>query len=161
MAHTLLRAYWWFRRPEKGGILVAVWHLDKILIIKNSYRRQYTLPGGYPLRGETAAETGSRELLEECGIYVPVTELSEVYRREFMFEYRRDDVTIVEAETSGWPRLRIDNREVSEARFVDPEEVATLLAVPHLTDYLRRRVEQRQAVPAPAVVPGGTSHSAD
>src|SRR3569623_223946 len=87
IAHALLRAYWWFRRPRKGGILVAVWHLDKVRIIKNSYRRQYTLPGGYPLRGESPAETGSREQLEECGLYVPVADLREVYRREFLFEH--------------------------------------------------------------------------
>lgn len=147
IAHGLLRTYWWFRRPRKGGILVAVWHLDKLLIIKNSYRRQYSLPGGYPLNGESAAETGSRELLEECGIYVPIAELREVYRREFLFEHRRDDVTIVETEVSRWPRLRIDHREVAEARFVNPAEIEALSGVPHLTDYLQRRLAQPLPLP--------------
>jgi 8-oxo-dGTP diphosphatase len=161
IAHLLLRTYWWFRRPRKGGILVAVWHLEKVLIIKNSYRREHTLPGGYKLRGESPEETGSRELLEECGIYVPIAQLREVYRREFLFEHRRDDVTIVETELAWWPRLRIDHREVSEARFVNPEELAGLLAVPHLTDYLRRRIAQPLPACLPTALPGGTVHGAD
>jgi len=161
IAHALLRAYWWFRRPRKGGILVAVWHLDKVLIIKNSYRRQYTLPGGYPLRGESPTETGSRELLEECGLYVPVADLREVYRREFLFEHRRDDVIIVEAEVARWPRVRIDHREVSEARFANPDDVGALLAVPHLTDYLQRRLAQQLPLSLPATMTGGTVQGAD
>lgn len=155
IAHALLRTYWWFRRPRKGGILVAIWHLEKVLIIKNSYRRQYTLPGGYQLRGESPAETGSRELLEECGLYVPIAELREVYRREFLFEHRRDDVIVVEAEVEQSPRLRIDHREVSEARFVNPDEVGALLAVPHLTDYLQRRIAQQVPPAHPLALPGG------
>ena len=142
IAHRLLRTYWWIRRPLKGGILVAVWHLDRILIIKNSYRDEYTLPGGYPLPGETPAIAASRELLEECGVYVPSEDLHAVYRREFMFEHRRDDVIIVEVELARRPHVRIDHREVCEARFAKPEEVMSLDAVPHLSDYLRERAER-------------------
>jgi ADP-ribose pyrophosphatase YjhB (NUDIX family) len=145
IAHRMLRTYWWFRRPVKGGILVAVWHLGKILIIRNSYRHEYTLPGGYPLAGESAAQAGSRELLEECGVYIPSADLQQVYRREFLFEHRRDDVVIVEADLSRRPHLRIDNREVCEARFADPDEVMRLEGVPHLADYLRERAARLAA----------------
>src|SRR3569623_1864490 len=161
IAHSLLRIYWWFRRPRKGGILVAVWHLGKILVVKNSYRRQYTLPGGYPMIGESPAETGSRELLEECGIHVPVGTLREVYRGEFLFEHRHDEVLFMEAELSGWPRLRIDHREVSEARFVDPIEVGGLLAVPHLTDFLQRLVTRPVLGPLAAAMAVRTPHGGD
>jgi len=154
-AHRLLRTYWWFRRPLKGGILVAVWHLDRILIIKNSYRHEYTLPGGYPLPSESPAQTGSRELLEECGIYVPNADLHQVYRREFLFEYRRDDVIVVEAELARRPPIRIDRREVCEARFVHPDQLAELDVVPHLTDYLRQRAERGKESTGPAEVPVG------
>jgi len=142
IAHRMLLTYWWLRRPLKGGILVAVWHLGRILIIKNSYRREYTLPGGYPVGNESPVEAGSRELLEECGVYVPMSDLREVYRKEFLFEYRRDDVIIVEVELAGRPRLRIDHREVSEARFVHPDELLGLNIVPHLSDYVRQRAER-------------------
>jgi len=143
IAHRMLRTYWWLRRPVKGGILVAVWHLDRVLIIKNSYRHEYTLPGGYPLAGESPVQTGSRELLEECGVYISSENLREVYRREFIFEYRRDDVIIVEAELPRRPTVRIDRREVCEARFVHPDQLAQLDVVPHLTDYVRQRAARR------------------
>ena len=55
VAHRMLRAYWSVRKPNTHGALVAVWHDGKIMIIKNSYRHHYTLPGGYVRSGESAA----------------------------------------------------------------------------------------------------------
>jgi len=47
LAHWGLRLLWLIRRPETTGALVAVWHHGRVLLVKNSYRRQLTLPGGY------------------------------------------------------------------------------------------------------------------
>ena len=139
VAHRLLRAYWTIRRPHKGGTLVAIWNAGEILIVKNTYRRQHSLPGGYPRPGETASETGTRELAEECQVIVSPDKVREVYRGEHLFEGRRDDVTIVEVELPTRPTIRIDHREVAYARFARPEEVLRLLIVPHLRDYLLQR----------------------
>src|SRR3954468_1139210 len=89
-AHRLLRLYWTVRRPHKGGILIAIWNQGELLIVKNTYRRQRTLPGGYPHPGETAAQTGERELAEEYDVHVAPDDLKEVYRAEHLFEGRRD-----------------------------------------------------------------------
>jgi 8-oxo-dGTP diphosphatase len=139
VAHGLLRAYWWVRRPLKGGVLIAVWNAGEVLILKNTYRRPYTLPGGYPLQGETPATTGARELMEECGVHVPIAQIHEVYRKEFLFESRRDDVIIVEADLPERPFVRVDNREVGTAYFALPTDVLKLSIVPHLRDYLLHR----------------------
>jgi 8-oxo-dGTP diphosphatase len=139
VAHRMLRTYWAIRRPHKGGTLVAIWNAGEILIVKNTYRKQHTLPGGYPHPGETPAQTGTRELAEECNVTVSPKDVHEVYRGEHLFEGRRDDVTIVEVEVQTRPTLRIDHREVSAARFAPPEEVLGLLIVPHLRDYLLQR----------------------
>ncbi|MEO7668934.1 MAG: hypothetical protein ABIW57_06325, partial [Polyangia bacterium] len=53
VAHRLLRAYWKVRHPHKGGTLVAIWCAGQILIVKNTYRKEHSLPGGYPRSGET------------------------------------------------------------------------------------------------------------
>jgi len=139
VAHRMLRAYWTIRRPHKGGTLVAIWNAGEILIVKNTYRKQHTLPGGYPHAGETPAQTGTRELAEECQVVVSPDQVHEVYRGEHLFEGRRDDVTIVEVELPTRPSIRIDHREVEAARFAPPEDVLKLLIVPHLRDYLLQR----------------------
>ena len=141
----MLRAYWTIRRPHKGGTLVAIWNAGEILIVKNTYRKQHTLPGGYPHAGETPAQTGTRELAEECQVVVSPDEVHQVYRGEHLFEGRRDDVTIVEVELPTRPTLHIDHREVAYARFARPEEVLGLLIVPHLRDYLLQRANRAAA----------------
>lgn len=139
IAHRLLRAYWRLRRPRKGGVLVAVWSQGDILIVKNSYRRQHTLPGGYPRQGETPAQTAARELAEECDVALPPERFHEALRAEYLFEGRIDDVTIVEVELATRPEVSADHREVVEARFAPPDEVLRLPIVPHLRDYLALR----------------------
>ncbi len=139
VAHRLLRLYWGIRRPHKGGTLVAIWNAGEILIVKNTYRKQHTLPGGYPHAGETPSQTGTRELAEECDIRVSPDQVREVYRGEHLFEGRHDDVTIVEVEVPARPSIRVDHREVAYARFAPPDEVLRLLIVPHLREYLMQR----------------------
>jgi len=137
-AHRLLRLYWTVRRPHKGGILIAIWNGGELLIVKNTYRKQHTLPGGYPRGDESPPQTGARELAEECDVHVAPEQLKEVYRGEHLFEGRRDDVTIVEVELPTRPNIRVDHREVAYARFAGPEEILSLEIVPHLREYLTR-----------------------
>lgn len=145
IAHKLLRTYWAVRRPHKGGTLVAIWHQGQVLIVKNTYRKEHTLPGGYPRPGETPAETGARELEEECGIHVRPDQVHQVYRGEHLFEGREDDVTIVEIELETRPTIHIDYREIAYARLAPPEEVLRMLIVPHLREYLEQRAARQTA----------------
>ena len=143
IAHRMLRIYWGIRKPRKGGTLIAVWSAGEVLVLKNTYRRQHSFPGGYPRRGESAAQTGARELAEECGVFVRAEDAREVYHREHLFEGRRDDVTMVEVELEKQPPVHVDHREVAYARFASPEEVLGLLVVPHVREYLVERAKQR------------------
>jgi 8-oxo-dGTP diphosphatase len=139
VAHRMLRAYWSVRRPSTQGALVAMWHDGKLLLVKNSYRRHYTLPGGYVRSDETAAMAAQRELLEEVRLQVPLERLREVYSRVHPFENRQDKVTIVEVEVDAPPRFDVDNREVVWAGFESPQQVLRRPIVPHLEEYLRER----------------------
>jgi len=145
VAHRMLRAYWAVRRPRTKGALVAVWHRGELLIVKNSYRREHTLPGGYRRPGETAAEAGARELAEECSIYIDPTRIHEAYQGEHPFEFRKDDLTILETEIEMQPaRIGIDHREVTWAGFKPPDEILKMNIVPHLREYILER-KQRMA----------------
>lgn len=139
VAHRMLRAYWAVRRPNTHGALVAVWHEGKLLLIKNSYRFHYSLPGGYVRSGESASAAARRELIEEVDLRVPVERLSEVYSRTHSFENRHDKVTIVEIEVDEKPTFDVDNREVVWAGFETPEQILRRPIVPHLEEYLNER----------------------
>jgi 8-oxo-dGTP pyrophosphatase MutT (NUDIX family) len=136
VAHRMLRSYWAIRKPHTQGALVAVWHDGEILVVKNSYRREFTLPGGYVRSGESDEEAGARELLEEVGIEVPVERISLAYHAVKSFEHRDDDVTIVETEVDVRPTITVDNREVVWAGFRSPGAALALPVVPHLREYL-------------------------
>jgi 8-oxo-dGTP diphosphatase len=140
VAHRMLRAYWRVRRPRTHGALVAVWNQGELLIVKNSYRREHTLPGGYQRPGETSAEAGARELAEECGIFIEPERIRETYNGVHPFEHRKDDVTIVEVEIDKRPEvIGIDHREVTWAGFKAPHEILRMEIVPHLREYIGAR----------------------
>ena len=43
-AYRLARAWWFVRRPEAHGAFVAVWHADRLLLVRNSYRGGECVP---------------------------------------------------------------------------------------------------------------------
>ncbi len=137
----MLRAYWGIRKPHTHGALVAAWHEGQLLIVKNSYRRQYTLPGGYVRAHESPQEGAARELREEVGVVLEPDVLRLAYSDTKPFENRRDHVTIVEAQLEQRVTLQADNREIVWAGFRRPDEVLALPIVPHLREYLRAVAE--------------------
>ncbi len=137
VAHRILPMYWAVRRPHTRGALVALWHDGDLLLVKNSYRFEFTLPGGYIRGGESVQEAGSRELREECGITIPISEIHLVYSATKQFEHRDDEVNIVEVELETRPQIAIDNREVVWAGFTSPTSALSLPIVPHLREFLQ------------------------
>ena len=137
VAHRMLRTWWFFRRPRTEGALIAIWNQGELLLVKNSYRRQYTLPGGYVHRGETPSAAAARELLEEVGLHVAPDRFRPAFEGELPFEFRRDFLTIVEIDLDHRPEIRVDNREVVWAGWKRPDDVLRMNVVPHLIDYLR------------------------
>ena len=136
-AHRMLRAYWGIGNPHTHGALIAVWHDGQILLVKNSYRREYTLPGGYVRPDETPEQGAARELREEVGVEVSPSDLRLAYSQTKPYENRRDHVTICEVQLDHPIAFKVDNREVVWAGFRRPDEVLALPIVPHLREYLQ------------------------
>lgn len=139
VAHFVLRVFWFLRRPETTGALVAVWYGGKLLLVRNSYRRTITLPGGYVRRNEERRMAAARELKEEVGVTVLPHRLTHAYHGTHTFEFRKDTLDIFEVELDSQPAIEIDRREVIWAEFKSPQDVLAMNIVPHLDEYLTRR----------------------
>lgn len=142
-AYNLALAYWFVRRPQTAGTLVGVWHGREVLLLQNSYKRVFGLPGGGRHPGETPEETGSRELREEVGLHVPPSALRTMFVGRGTDEYKRDECHFVELEVETEPALTLDNREVVWARFLDVDSALRLplgqVVRAYLEDAARRR----------------------
>src|SRR4051794_13325038 len=90
------RCWWWLRRPLYDGTVVAVWLDGRILVVRQSYRRSPTWPGGGVSSGETPHEAVRRELAEEVGLSVRAEELVLAGEIETLLDFRRDHVRIFE-----------------------------------------------------------------
>jgi 8-oxo-dGTP pyrophosphatase MutT (NUDIX family) len=141
LAYKVMRVYWKALHPQVHGALVAIWSDGQILLIKNSYVRYYSLPGGYVHRGETGREAAVRETLEETGVRAAPADLRLALDLQHDWEGKREHVEIFDLELPHRPLVKVDNREVVEARFFTPEEALKL----ELFDPLRTVIERRAA----------------
>ena len=128
------RLWWRFRRPRHDGAVVAVWWGGRVLVIQQSYRANPSWPGGGIRSGEEPREAARRELREELGLLVDAHDL--VLARDMVVEwdFRREHVRVFELRLRKEPVLRVDNREVVAAGFVDPQ---ALLAEAVLPPFIR------------------------
>jgi 8-oxo-dGTP diphosphatase len=142
-AYSLAMAYWFVRRPPVEGVFVGVWHGRRVLLLQNSYKRLFSMPGGGAHSGESHVETGLRELREEVGLTLSSAELRATYDVVDWEEYKRDHVWFLELDVDAEPVLTIDRREVVWAAFLDVDAALQLpLSGPvraYLTDAARRR----------------------
>ena len=139
LAHAARLGYWFAFRPASQGVYVGLWVGGRVLVIKNSYRRAYTLPCGGVKAGEDLATAAARELREEVGVEVARESLKvvgEFLSREYYFY---DQATVFELELESVPEITVDRREVVWAEFLPAEEIRKLMLSSIARQYLTRR----------------------
>jgi ADP-ribose pyrophosphatase YjhB (NUDIX family) len=130
---------WFFTRPAVYGVYVAVWHGEELLVIRNSYKKRFTIPCGRIKRGENKAAAAARELDEEVGIKLEEEQLSLVGEYAGKFKYATDIGTFFEITMAELPRVQVDNREVVWARFMPLDQVFNLNLNPTVRSWLNHR----------------------
>ena len=138
-AYQLMRIYWALLKPSTHGALVAIWVRGRVLLIKNSYVRYFSLPGGYVHHNETGIQAAIRELREEVGVSVSEAQLKPSIDESHIWEQKRERLEIFELELDEEPKIQVDNREVVSATFFEPGQALELKLFPPL----RKHIEQK------------------
>jgi len=136
VVYRLLICFWFIFRPSVKGVFVAIWFDGKILIIKNSYKKRFTVPGGFLKRNENPVLAAARELEEEVSIQMPLDRLHFAGEFTFFDEFKHDTVFFFEATLSDPPEIKLDNREVIWGKFLSPSSATALSLTPAVRQYL-------------------------
>jgi ADP-ribose pyrophosphatase YjhB (NUDIX family) len=104
---------------------VAVWHGDKLLLIRHSYKPGDGLPSGTLRVGEPPVDAAARELYEEVGISASPDQL--ILLRSW--KQKEGDRWLFEYRPPSMPRIVPDQREVVAAQFVARHELPNSIRV--------------------------------
>ena len=116
--------------------MVAVYVGPALLLVHQSYRIGWHLPGGGVRRGEMPEAAARRELAEEIGVAVSTLLPAGVACGNW--DGRRDRVHFFELRLVERPKLQLDNREITGVRFMLPCELHDMAVTGPVAAYLGR-----------------------
>jgi 8-oxo-dGTP diphosphatase len=134
-----VRVWRWLTKPHTSGAHVMLWHGDRLILLRTSYRCDWTAPGGGIKSDERPIDAVLREAAEELGLNLRAEDLHLVEVGEHYWENRHDKVYLFESQLAEMPLIQIDNREIVEARSVTLAEAQALHVALPLRNYLRRK----------------------
>lgn len=144
-AYRLMRVYWTVSKANTHGALVALWHQDRILLVKNSYVPYHSLPGGYVHPGEAALAAALRELKEEMNLGLAPGQLRHAWEERHHWEGKTDHVEIFEVELDHEPTFQVDNREVVSAGFYPATQALKMNIFPIIRNHILDRQKRQNA----------------
>src|SRR2546423_5697281 len=115
VAYTLLRTYWFIRRPKLSGVKCVLTDGDEVRRVRHTYGpRAWDLPGGAIKRGESPVTAARREMSEELG--VSIDDWRALGTVTVVVDRRKDHVYCFQAEAPG-RELTIDLGELADASW--------------------------------------------
>ena len=118
-----------FATPRVAAGVLYRDNAGRVLLVKPTYKDGWEIPGGYVEQGESPHAAAVREVAEELGADLDVSELlvldwaphpAEGDKLLVIFRGRTLDQADVD-------RLRLDTAEIAEARFFPVEQLADLM----------------------------------
>lgn len=117
-----------------------IWFQDQVLLVRNSYQPCWSAPGGAIEASESLIEAAVRECKEEIELDIDQSEMVFVRDIERSFRFRTDKVSLFEWHPREKPFIKIDNREIIDAKWFSPSDACRLNIIPHLSSYIRDRM---------------------
>jgi 8-oxo-dGTP pyrophosphatase MutT (NUDIX family) len=136
LGFPLARLCWRLCRARHEGAIVAVYVDQSLLLLRSSYRRGWSFPGGTVGRGETPEEAARRELAEETGI--KTARLSAAGSVRGVWDGRRDHAHVFELRLDRLPELKFDNREIIGAQLMPIRDLASVEVTGEVAAFLRQ-----------------------
>ncbi len=139
LTYLVSRAWWFVRRPATSSAGVALWHADKILLVRTSCRTALSLPGGFVKSDELSDKTVRRQTLKGLEIDLSAGGLWLTWHGTLQFESRRDTMDIWEMHIESPPRLWFDGRKIVWAGWMTPSEAMKERLLPPVALYITRK----------------------
>lgn len=141
LAYLGARVLWLIVRPAYEGTVVALWQGDRVVLVHQTYRRRWTLPGGGVGRREDPEKAARREVREELALELGRLEKALVVPDQY--EARRETVHVYEAALAGG-LPRPDGIELDQVALLTAEEALGRNLPPSVRAYLLSRHERRK-----------------
>ena len=122
--YRMHRSYCSVFRPYVQGAYVLCLYKDQALLIKNSYKRYWTLPCGGISKGESPLEAAIREVEEEVGLFLDPEQLELIQELISTEEYKEDRIHLFMYRFKHKPTVRIDHKEVEDFAWVNKTQLA-------------------------------------
>jgi 8-oxo-dGTP pyrophosphatase MutT (NUDIX family) len=117
LAYQAQQLYYIIWRPITMGVNVLIVEDDAILLIRQSYKEGWSLPGGGMKRGETLTEAARREVMEEVGFTLHRLEFLGMYSN--LASAKSDHVAFFLSDRFTPPDKPHYSHEIEEYRFFD------------------------------------------
>ena len=134
-----------YPEPTVGALILN--RKGQVLLAKsNKWQNRFTLPGGHIELGETVQEALKREINEEVGLEIePIRFLQfqeAIYSPEFI--YRKHFVFLDFLCKAKTDRVQIDNKEIQDFLWVDPQEALEMNVEPFSKKTIAKYIETRK-----------------
>lgn len=108
------------------SVKIVLIYKDKILLIRNSYRKGWTLPGGGIKRNENPLEAAIREVREEVGIDI----FNLINHGKTKLEFEKNSFVTIFSSQVNEPGFEVDGMEVEKAEWTELKNLSKIDLLP-------------------------------